>query len=80
MSENELNKHTLRKDVKINEAKAITNYKKAITGRTTFRFTLQLSLYFLVAFAVTWSAQITVFFYACKHGVEINNESLFFHF
>lgn len=40
----------------------------------------QLQIFFLLAFAITWTAQIAVYLYAYKKNIEINNESIFLYF
>lgn len=39
----------------------------------------QLPLYFFLAFAITWSVQIPVYFYAHQHGITLTNEANFLH-
>lgn len=39
----------------------------------------QLPIYFLLAFAITWFAQITAYLYANKNNIKITNEENLFH-
>lgn len=39
----------------------------------------QLPIFFILAFALTWTAQITAYLYAYKHGIKITNEENLFH-
>lgn len=39
----------------------------------------QLPIYFLLAFAITWAAQLTAYFYADSHDIKITNEENIFH-
>ncbi len=39
----------------------------------------QLPIFFFLAFAITWSAQITTYLYAAKNNIKITNEENLFH-
>ncbi|MBN9149842.1 MAG: CPBP family intramembrane metalloprotease [Micrococcales bacterium] len=41
---------------------------------------IQLPLFFVLAYAITWSAQITTYLYADAHGIQISNEDNLAHF
>lgn len=40
----------------------------------------QLPVFFVLAFAITWTAQITTYIYADAHGIRISNEDNLLHF
>lgn len=39
----------------------------------------QLPIYFFLAFAITWTAQLTAYFYADRNNIKITNEENIFH-